>query len=165
MKAMKFILVSLLAALFFAACVQAPIYPDEPVIKYVSINKNTITQGSVTAGEDTLVVTFSFTDGDGDLSQEDSIDIFFVDSRQGAELPFRFPLIAEEGAGNGISGEVTVRMRSQPTVLCCNYLNGDNSCTPHPGEQDTVVFSIQIRDRAFNYSNIIETEPIYILCE
>lgn len=165
MNAIKYITLFLFGTLFFAACIQPSVYPDEPMIEYVSINKNVITQGSISAGEDTLVVTFSFTDGDGDLSQADSVDIFFVDSRQGAEIPFKFPLIAEDGAANGISGEVTVRLRTQPAVLCCNYLNGDNSCTPHPGEQDTVVFSIQIRDRALNYSNTIETEPIYILCE
>ena len=162
---MKFALSFLLVSVLVAACIQPPVYPDEPVIAYIGLNKNTIAQGSAIAAKDTLIVQFSFTDGDGDLSNKDSIDIFFTDNRQGAMVPYKLPLIAEEGTANGISGEVTVRILNQGGNICCLYSNGDNPCSSHPGQRDTFTYSIQIRDRADNYSNIIETDPIYILCD
>ena len=49
----------------FGACVQAPQYPIEPEISFVSISKDTMIQGQ-TKNDDFLYLTLAFTDGDGD---------------------------------------------------------------------------------------------------
>ncbi|MEL6276646.1 MAG: hypothetical protein AAFU03_16220 [Bacteroidota bacterium] len=96
----------------------------------------------------------------------DSIDIFFTDSRL-PDLPFffRFPLIDPEGTGNGISGTATVTLVNSLSGagICCIF--EEVRCAEDPNfPVDEVVYSIQIRDRANNFSNVIETEPIQIIC-
>ncbi len=166
MQKLYFALSVLAGILLMESCLQPPSFPVEPEINYIGINKNTIYQGSLGGVVDTLIVQFGFTDGDGDLSSQDSVlDIFLTDSRQGAVTEFKYPLIAEEGTANGISGEVSISLTNAFGNICCLYSNGDDPCTPQPGTLDTFNFSIQIRDKANNFSNIIETEPIYIICD
>lgn len=150
--------------LFMASCTQAPEYPIEPVITFDNLNKNQVfqfTNGPV----DTLILRFSFTDGDGDLSQigTDSVDIFLTDSRLPTlPIPFRFPLIEEEGTGNGISGTATVTILNTDNI-CCIYES--RLCAEDPEYPiDTFSYSIQIRDRANNFSNTIRTDQIQIIC-
>lgn len=155
----------LLASLFIvSSCADAPVYPNEPVITYEGMSKNRIfqfTNGPV----DTIVVNFSFTDGDGDLSSigSDSIDIFLTDSRlPDSPIDYRFPLIDEEGTGNGISGTASITIVNTNNI-CCIF----NSvlCAANPAYPiDTFSYSIQIRDRANNFSNLIRTEQIEIIC-
>lgn len=150
----------LLPALFIFGCVNAPEFPDEPVITYEGVNKREIfqfTNGPV----DSIEFHFSFTDGDGDLSQ-DSVDIFFTDSRLGTITPFRIPGFPAEGTGNGISGDVFVTLVNT-TGVCCIFNNRicfANEALP----VDTVSYAIQIMDRAGNLSNTIRSEVIEIKC-
>ncbi len=146
------------------ACTSPPDYPIEPVIEYESISKTTIFQGIPTNPSDTIVVHFSFTDGDGDLSfPSDSIDIYLTDSRNEAlRSIFRFPVIPQEGTGNGISGDVYIRLVNQNNI-CCIYQN--IICINDPAlPVDTFSYAIQIRDRAGNFSNVVRTDPISIIC-
>lgn len=153
-----------IVALTIGSCSQAPQYPIEPVITYEGINKGRIAQ--YTNGPvDSLQIQFSFTDGDGDLSliDSDSVDIFLRDSRL-PQIPsfFRFPLIDREGTGNGISGTATVTIINTNNI-CCIFEN--RLCAEDPDyPTDTFTYSIQIRDRAGNFSNIIQTELIEIAC-
>lgn len=166
MQRIHFVLSFFLVAILAASCIQPPSYPVEPEISFLGLNKTTIHQGSLGGVVDTLIINFGFTDGDGDLSNQDSLlDIFLTDSRQGAVTEFKYPLIAEEGTANGIAGEVRITLTNAFGNICCLYSNGDDPCSPHPGQVDTFNFSIQIRDRANHYSNIIETDPIFILCD
>ncbi len=150
------------------ACVQPPDYPDEPRIEYVGVNTRVIRQGSRTAVLDTLKVTFSFTDGDGDLGEEgDARNIFIYDSRYpndtinyGNLLP-----ISEKGSNNGVSGEITFMLPNRPTNICCIFPDR-RRCEVDPRfPQDTFSFLLQIRDRAGHMSNLIRTETITILCQ
>lgn len=146
-------------------CQTPPDYPDEPVIEFLSMNKNTMLQGSGLA--DTVLITFSFTDGDGDLGRAENsqdLDIFLTDLRKNAPADnYRIPFIPELGAGNGIRGEVTFKLFQ----TCCIYPNGvPLPCTPNFENfpQDTVAYELFIVDRAGNESNRIQTEDIYIQC-
>jgi len=161
------LLCSLFLLVIFAACSDAPNYPNEPEITYEGISKNQVFQ--FTNGPlDSVQIRFSFTDGDGDLSQidSDSIDIFITDSRlPNSPFFFRFPLIDPEGTGNGISGTATVTLINSLSGagICCIF--EEVRCAEDPRfPVDEVIYSIQIRDRANNFSNIIETEPIQIIC-
>ncbi len=148
------------------ACIQRPEYPEQPVISYEGLSKRVIAQGSSSALPDTLALLFSFTDGDGNLGYEnDSLDIFLTDSRDGFVENLKLPVFPSQGTGNGISGEITVRVFNKPFNICCTYPNGQVPCTPstiYP--TDTFSYGIQIRDRAGNFSNKVQSEVITILC-
>ncbi len=166
---MKTIYYLTLLLLGFSAfgCVQPPDYPVEPEIDYIGFNTLTFPQGGPDAVSDTLTLRFGFTDGDGDIGNADStVDVFIIDSRTpDVEENRKLPIIPEEGVGNGISGEITLRFPNNPFQVCC--IIGDEQGCDGPIEgfpNDTFSYRIQIRDRAGNYSNAIQTETITLLC-
>lgn len=150
--------------LVFQFCVKPPDYPDEPVITFESLSKTTMLQS--TYGQDSVVITFSYTDGDGDLGFLDDGEesIFIVDGRDTFQKPsYRIPYIEQQGAGNGISGEICIVV---PTT-CCIYSDLFLPCdTLNPPQQiDTVFYWIRIKDRAGHLSNEIQTDPITLICK
>ncbi len=155
----------LLAALFAAsvwACIDPPNYPDEPVLTFKNLSKTTLRQGLGTF--DTTWVALGFTDGDGDLGDEDSLSVFVIDERdQFLKAKYRLPFVPEEGAGNGISGEIRLRLNTS----CCIYPgNVQLPCTPSSAfPTDTLIYEIYIRDRAGNESNRVQTSVITLLCQ
>jgi hypothetical protein len=160
----NFLLLAAAVVLMYAACVKPPNYPNEPVIEFKSLSKNTLLQSSL--GEDSVVIAFTFTDGDGDLGfTDDSESIFIVDGRDSFMKPsYRIPYIEQQGAGNGISGEIFIVL---PTT-CCIYQNGIPPCESGaiaPQPFDTVFYRISIQDRAKNRSNEIQTAPITLRCK
>ncbi|HHB79339.1 MAG TPA: hypothetical protein ENK85_08915 [Saprospiraceae bacterium] len=153
--------------LLFWGCVEPPNYPNEPVIEFLGLSKQVMRQGS--QNEDTMVVRFSFTDGDGDLGAKPSStdpvgpNVFLIDSRDGYEgNTFQIPFIPEEGAGNGISGTVDLKI----FTACCIFDDGTAPCGISPTKsRDTLYYSLYIQDRAGHRSNEIQVGPIYLLCE
>lgn len=161
------LLLAIAATCSFLYCVQAPDYPKEPVIQYIGLSKNLMKQGQNYT--DSLFVTFSFTDGDGDLgfpATDPTPSVFVRDSRDSfPKPPLQLPYVEPEGAGNGISGEITVKL---PTV-CCIYTNPEGikvACedVPISYQFDTFYYYIKIRDRAGHESNEIKTEMITLRC-
>lgn len=146
--------------MFFLSCSEAPDFTDEPQIEFLSISRTVLPQG--TSGEEFTQVTIGFSDGDGDLGDEEELNLFFVDLRDSFETEFGIPLIPEEGAGNGITGEISVRL---PTS-CCIFPNEQPPCTPSDMfPTDTVVYEVYLKDRAENLSNRITLPPITLLCD
>ncbi len=155
-----------LSALFVWACASPPDYPIEPVIEYIGMTKNVMKRGL--GPEDTTFVTIAFTDGDGDLGDEesDSLNLFVTDLRTGIlENQYRIPFLPDLGSANGIRGEITFRL----FTTCCIFPPelGLDPCFDTSPEypMDTVRYSIYIVDRAGHKSNVVETEPIFILCQ
>lgn len=149
--------------LLLASCADAPNYPITPVIEYLGVNKLQVLQEPL--GPDTLEIYFSFTDGDGDLSIEDSIDIFLYDSRTPTLLsPYKIPTIPEEGTSNGIRGDITVRIKNVNRGICC-IANQFPCSTTTDNPVESFSYEIQIRDRAGNMSNRIQTEAIEVICQ
>ncbi|MFN0175982.1 MAG: hypothetical protein ACKVU0_15125 [Saprospiraceae bacterium] len=166
---MKKLLPLAIVVLFFTFqyCVQPPDYPIEPVIEYVGLSKNLMQQGQ--GNDDFLFVTFSFTDGDGDLGypeNDTTASVFIRDSRDSfAKPPLQLPYVEPQGAGNGISGEITIKL---PTV-CCIFFDPDGfdlACEDVPSTMvfDTFHYFIKIRDRAGHESNEIKTAAITLKC-
>jgi len=95
-------------------CLDAPNYPDEPFIEFISISKDTLKQGIFQ--EDSLIVVFHFQDGDGDIGRTDQDpenNIFFIDERTGTlDNTFGIPTIPGDGAGNCVEGEVKILLFS-----------------------------------------------------
>ena len=150
-----------------AACVSPPEYPDEPVIEFAGLSKPTIYQFT-NGPRDSVTLSIDFTDGDGDLSIVDSTDIFLRSSQfDEITLPINLPEIPREGTGNGISGTIEIDLINTALDICCIRMRGSRieTCIEDAGmPTDTVSFSIQVRDRAGNRSNVVRTEPITILC-
>ncbi|MDX1943164.1 MAG: hypothetical protein SFU99_21550 [Saprospiraceae bacterium] len=166
MKLLPYCLIISAISLFLISCTEPPSYPNEPRIEYLGVNKKAILQGSSTAARDTLVIMFSFTDGDGDIGS-DSTNLFLRDSRDNSLIPNRLFPIPEQGSGNGVSGEITIRVPNKvagPNV-CCIFPDRRVCQTDSRYAQDTFSYLIQIKDRSGNLSNQIRTETITILCQ
>jgi hypothetical protein len=146
----------------FAACVRPPDYPIEPRIEFLGLSKNIVKQGLT---KDTLYLSVTFTDGDGDIGfQNNDSTLYIIDTRDGTRSNDvqGLPSVPEQGAGNGITGEIRMRIYGG----CCS--NGFIPCSPQLTDkyaQDTVIYSIYIKDRAGHESNRVKTPPIYILCK
>jgi hypothetical protein len=149
-------------------CVKPPNYPIEPKIEFKRLSKSLMKQKAF--GSDSVSITFSFTDGDGDLGFEDNTSsIFLVDTRDNVEkTPYALPFLGLQGVGNGISGEVSIVFAN--SLTCCVYPldTGILPCDTLPRvpqARDTVSFRIRIKDRAGHFSNEIETAPIFLICK
>lgn len=151
---------SLLLALTFG-CVKPPQYPVVPAIEFISMTKDTMPRGFAS---DSVLVTLSFTDGDGDIGRKDTIsDIFITDSRDGNVTKGRIPFVPELGASNGIKGEISAVIDNS----CCIFPNPlyDGCTEVFPSyPYDAVTYSIYITDRKGNQSNTVQLPPIYIRC-
>jgi len=145
----------------FQSCVKEPEYPIEPYIEFISMSKSTLNQGQ--NKQDTTFITFSFTDGDGDLGfgvDVDTPDVFVTDVRPfGITTEYKLPRLPQRGVSKGISGEVTIMV----FTTCC-ILDPADPCAPEPSESVSFIWEIQVRDRAGHFSNVIETEPVTIIC-
>lgn len=149
------------ALILVMSCVKPPKYPKEPTIKYERMTKSIMKQDGVFNGDSTTI-TISFTDGDGDLgSTIRRGNAFFRDTRSTKKDTFTIPAIPQQGANNGVSGEISFTLYSS----CCIYSN-TSACFPNPNVPlDTMTYEIQILDEAGNVSNTIETTPIILRCE
>lgn len=143
------------------ACIKPPDFSDIPSIEFISLTKNSMLQSSFQL--DSLWINFSFTDGDGDLGDLDSFNVFLKDNRDGfIASKYTIPVIPEEASGNGIKGDISLLLYT----TCCYYSNGFPPCEPNLAEPtDTLTYDIYIKDRAGNLSNIITTDPIYLQCQ
>jgi hypothetical protein len=146
------------------SCLDSPNFPDEPYIEFLSISKDSMLQGVFQ--EDSLIVRFRFEDGDGDIGRSDQApnnNIFFIDERTGTiDNTFGIPAIPQEGAGNGVEGEVRIVLYT----TCCIYPDGSDPCIPNTQYPlDTVQYRIYITDQAEHKSNEILTRPIILWCK
>lgn len=142
-------------------CFNAPDYSDTPEISFTSMSKDTLFQGST--NEDSLWVNIYFTDGDGDLGDNQELNVFIQDTRDGFYLSgYRIPFIPEEGSGNGIDGQLQLLFFNS----CCTYDDGTLPCSPSQSQPfDQVVYEISIQDRAGNVSNILSLPAITLICD
>ncbi len=138
--------------LFAISCQPIRLFDEVPAIVFESIEPR-IARENI----DTVLLVFSFTDGDGDLGLEEgdtTNDITVIDKRTGAPaigdvtFPYRMPYVTPPGQSKQISGTVELKMQ--------NLFRRPGLVT------DTVRYEIQIRDRANRFSNTITTPPIVI---
>ena len=156
----------LLACVWLGSCLAPPDYPDEPVLTFEGLTRDSLAQG---AGlEDSTTVVLSFTDGDGDIAPpetETDPNVFLVNRRTGEDVgTFKLDPIPEIGAENGISGDLRLRVYT----TCCDYPDfvPEFPCTPSASYPvDTLLLEAYLVDRAGNESNRVDIAPIYILCD
>lgn len=153
---------ALLSVSIFTQCLNPPDFPDEPVIEFLSLSADSMVQTTIDANA-FVIAKFKFTDGDGDLGNSDAkSDIFVVDKRTNEIDPTarELPEIPSQGAQNGISGEMSVKLLSS----CC--LPPENLGEPcsQAIRLDTIVYEVYIKDRAGHESNRVATPPIILKC-
>jgi hypothetical protein len=157
--------------LFTGACSEPPDFSDEPVISFLYFTKDTVNQGGIGSGE-VVTLAIAFEDGDGDLGDaQDSLNLYMEDKRvrqtlepSEASYRYRIPLIPEQGSTKGISGEIYVDINTGAPICCISPLI-PNVCEPSDLYPiDTITFLVQIKDRSGNLSNVLETDPLYMLC-
>jgi len=165
MKLAHYFPIFIIAIIF--SCTKPPDYPIEPVIEFQRLSRNFMDQGIT--NNDSVVVTVSFTDGDGDLGHTDgTIDIFVKDTRvpNADPSPYKMPFVPVQGVGNGISGEISILTYS----TCCLYPPGtfppcdesEDATNAYP--IDSLIYEIYIMDRAGNESNHVLSDPVLLQC-
>ena len=149
---MKKIIIPAFILLLMVACVRPQNYPIIPNISDIAISDS-----SVTEGVDSVVVSFHFTDGDGDLGvgkNDTSMNIFLVDNRTGYEYKYQMPTASDKKSPQSISGDTWV------TVDPLNL-----TCRPFHPTWDTLSYDVYIVDRAGHKSNKLTTPDIYVKCQ
>lgn len=149
------------------ACLSPPDYPVEPVLTFVGLSKDTLLQAGPVLARDTFFLRLSFTDGDGDIGNDQNSarsNVFVENKLTGDTLsPVLLSPIPEEGAQNGVSGELTVRLFS----TCCDF--PDFTVLPcEPSDEyplDTLLLEAYMIDRAGNESNRVDLPPIILRCD
>ena len=172
--------------LCLASCLRVPEYPIEPEIDKALLSKKIVMETIPTMidnewvqTEDSLVVSFEFTDGDGDLglpegNLEDNlfyidsfdlckvddttqfpinVNVFIKDMRTDCIRTYSMPYLTPTGSVKTISGNINILLN---TFICRKNIIR---------EYDTIHYELQIVDRAGRLSNIIETEPLIIDCQ
>lgn len=147
-----------------SSCFKTEDFPVEPVIS----------EPTFVISGDSAVLSFRFTDGDGDIGLDDSeteppfdstsyyyynlyCDYYEKDDvngwQQGTDLAgnpisfsYRLERIIVKGKQRGVKGSMDVTMST--------YKN------PFSTQSDTIRFTIRLIDRALHESNVIETEEI-----
>lgn len=118
---------------------------EVPEIEFVSATPQT-----VIAYQDSLVVTISYRDGDGDLGENDTDqnNLFLEDSRNGVVYGFRIRQLAPDDATIAIEGNLNVTMPNVPII--------------GSGNTESLNYSIWVVDRAGNESERVSSSAITV---
>lgn len=153
--------------LIFNSCKKGEQFPVEPAIKFKSLEKFSDANGVDTA----LVLSITFTDGDGDigLKAEDvnppydpgsefyyNLYATYFIEQSGVFVPlpvsavngYRIPYIENNSSNKAISGEIKIDLE----ILGLNLIAPEGNFR----------FEVYIYDRALHKSNVITTDPIYL---
>lgn len=132
-------------------------YPPEPAIEFISISKNFLSQN----GADSLQIKFSFVDGDGDIGNEETDNVFVSDARTGQIIAtYRMPEYNENTKHTYRKGEVNLVVYSQ----CCIYADSSMCYANSNYPLDSMTYLIQVQDKTGNFSNTIETGIVQLDC-
>lgn len=129
-----------------------------PHIEYVSVSQTYLQQN----GQDSVFLSFSFEDGDGNIGSDTFDNVFVSDSRTGLNIAsFTIPAyLGLNPNNNKSSGVVTIVLFSP----CCIYPDS-SSCYVQPLFPDrNMQFEIRVVDNDGNYSNQIKSELIILDC-
>lgn len=150
---MAFVVFPATALFLTVSCTKEDTYPVTPEISFVSLEKLINL-----SGKDSVVLTFSFTDGDGDIGtpKVDTVnrDIFLTlyELRNGVFVKFddpdgifnyRVPFLVPRGNNESLKGDIEIAV---------DY----NIFQPN----DTIYYDLYMKDRAGHVSNTISTSTI-----
>ncbi|MEN9521749.1 MAG: hypothetical protein RL065_126 [Bacteroidota bacterium] len=118
-----------------------------PEIEFISAAPTTVKQFS-----DSIKFTLKFTDGDGNVGDisADSLSLFVIDNRNSSLVErYHIPPVAPLNSNIVVQGQFSVVLKN--TIL----LNTNST-------SETTNFSFKLKDRAGNFSNVVQSESITI---
>ena len=140
------ILAIILLGLLFSSCKKdPPTISTTPSITFVSVNPTSVVQF-----QDSISFVISYTDGDGDIGQNDPnvYNLFLTDNRINVTYQYRISQLAPDNANIAITGNLTVVLKNAGIT--------DNSTS------QSATYSIYLKDRAGHQSNTITSSAITI---
>ncbi|HRN95216.1 MAG: hypothetical protein M9931_07520 [Chitinophagales bacterium] len=173
-KAISICAIGLLIILIVQCNKNPPSHPIEPAIEFKSASAEKVNE------YDTVRFALTFTDGDADLGassgsqakyqsqpcdlysdtsyfKDDFWSLILLDHRDSCLEAKSLPFVTPQGKYPAISGEIEFTT----SALACKVRN----CSPAPGcPDDTLVYTVFIKDRAGHLSNGVVTPPIIINC-
>ena len=173
----RLILTTLIVGLSSTACYQDPNFSIVPSISFNSISSFTVadTFSGPTARRDSVVITIDFRDGDGDLGEPAPPDLGRNDPKYSSWGNYELKTFRR--LPDGTFKEVILAANNKlffPELLKNSKKN--NRRSPIEGLLDYAVyfpysksatinvvkFTIRVRDRALNVSNVIESDTISV---
>lgn len=157
------------SALCLFTCTTPPDYNDIPEIEFVGTSKTRLNQQGLNAlyGKDSLLIFINFTDGDGDLDETGVVQL--IDQRDtNLVTEYQLPKIEQQGAANGISGEMSIVIFAPCCIIPPNGQIPQNGCdytNPFLQALDSVAYRLRLRDHAGHWSNTVLTTPIELKCK
>ncbi len=132
-------------ALVFSSCKKKDEPTTTPVIEFISISPS-----SAVEYVNSITISFSYDDLDGDLGQNDPnvSNLFITDSRNGVTYNYRISELAPSGS--------SIHIRGTLNAVIKNTAITDNSASQQ------VTYSLYVTDRAGNQSNSVTTSAITI---
>lgn len=132
-------------------------YSPTPELKFEELSKKFMAQNQV----DSTVLTFSFVDGDGDLGDDVTDNIYVRDNRTNTLLgAYRMPDYSSNNANNYRKGSISIVIKSP----CCIYPDSSSCYASQVHPIDTMRFTIQIEDRSGKLSNIVISDLVQLDC-
>lgn len=143
-----FLLIIIIACLF--SCKKKE--EEEPTpqpnlsIEFLSISPSTIKEYS-----DSITITFSYDDLDGDLGENNPniTNLFLTDSRNSVEYQYRISQLAPDGAAIHINGKLNVVIK--------------NTAITDGSVSQSVTYSLYVKDRAGNMSNTVTSSAVTVV--
>lgn len=146
MKKIILSIICLISMAHFSGCKKDKIvYEARPEITFVSISP-----GSVNAYSDEVTIRIAYTDGDGDLGENVSgvENAFITDTRSNLTYSLRIRQLGPDNEELIIKGEIDL-------IIPGIGISGTSN--------ETTTFSVYIKDRAGNQSNVITSSAITIV--
>jgi len=148
-------------SILYYSCTQAPDFADAPEISFISMSKNSMVQNINNV--DSLFLTISFRDGDGDLGSlqnNGSENIILVDSRTGIIADrYKVPIIPIAGTQKGIEGEITIKV----FTTCCRFEDANPCASPPNVPTNELFYEIYMIDDSGNESNRVNSSFLSFL--
>ena len=150
-----------------SSCYKEPEFSLTPQISFENIEKEVRIDLFTGANKDSVVIAVKFQDGDGDLGLNEAQKAI---AQQNNEYNY---LIKTFRKKNGVFDEVSSlislsgffpSLKNDDKVGPIEGLLYYTVEFPHPftPKNDTLMFEVQLRDRAGNFSNTIETEEVVL---
>lgn len=134
-----------LLVFLLASCKKDKTESTTPQIEFVSISPSSAVEYA-----NSITISFSYDDLDGDLGQNDPniSNLFVTDSRNNVTYNYRISQLAPDGANIHIQGNLNAVIK--------------NTAITDASSSQSVTYSVYIKDRAGNVSNTVTTSAITI---
>ena len=142
---MKYFSLLLFLSIIISSCKKKEEQTTTPEIEFVSISP-----GSAVEYSNSITITISYDDLDGDLGENDASvsNLFVTDSRNSVQYNYRISQLAPDDANIHIRGNLNIVIK--------------NTAITDGSSSQSVSYSVYLKDRAGNESNTVTTDAITV---